>query len=443
MAQILIPRRRLLVLLYLYNVFVRVLSFKSMAAAVCVVRLETGEQKKVVLPTGSYDELVHALSTHTAVDEQTLLQVFDTVVDEYIDLKKDCTILPKYKIKVGRKVLPPTTDPTSSECIEAGPSSMAHDPSREHLNQSADSICTTEFVEIHVPLRKQYDYLEFRLPAFGPYEEVLQRGEPVEGPVRRAIVIRIFQACFKIVWFPSKELYNTAVEQLIQKYPHLQDNIKKGTGMELWKLALKNKFKNNRKKTQNIPEEMEAMRVINTPKRPRVPGPEEINKKLYRLSDNPELIVYGETAEGRRRHHEWLTENASTAGDDELRPCLLATAKERHEGLERMTIQQALLEYPFLATEHSLQLKFNLLFKKNILDDIMKGFECLCGMSLSHGHQEEVTDFSTLASEDAILGVLRSIANRCNDSLETLLTDFRVPSAHSAAPLVVLGMEVR
>ncbi|XP_075733735.1 uncharacterized protein LOC142775738 isoform X7 [Rhipicephalus microplus] len=321
MAQILIPRRRLLVLLYLYNVFVRVLSFKSMAAAVCVVRLETGEQKKVVLPTGSYDELVHALSTHTAVDEQTL--------------------------------------PTSSECIEAGPSSMAHDPSREHLNQR----------------------------------------------------------------FPSKELYNTAVEQLIQKYPHLQDNIKKGTGMELWKLALKNKFKNNRKKTQNIPEEMEAMRVINTPKRPRVPGPEEINKKLYRLSDNPELIVYGETAEGRRRHHEWLTENASTAGDDELRPCLLATAKERHEGLERMTIQQALLEYPFLATEHSLQLKFNLLFKKNILDDIMKGFECLCGMSLSHGHQEEVTDFSTLASEDAILGVLRSIANRCNDSLETLLTD--------------------
>ncbi|KAL3200961.1 hypothetical protein MRX96_043178 [Rhipicephalus microplus] len=82
----------------------------------------------------------------------------------------------------------------SSECIEAGPSSRAHDPSREHLNQSADSICTTELVEIHVPLRKQYDYLEFRLPAFGPYEEVLQRGEPVEGPVRRAIVQQNFSS---------------------------------------------------------------------------------------------------------------------------------------------------------------------------------------------------------------------------------------------------------
>ncbi|KAH8028429.1 hypothetical protein HPB51_016596 [Rhipicephalus microplus] len=337
-----------------------------MAAMACVVPLETGEQKKVVLPTGSHDELVHALYAHTAVDEQTL--------------------------------------PTSSECIEAGLSSRAHDPSREHLNQSAYSICTIELVEIHLPLRNQYDYLEFKLLALGPYEEGLQRGEPVVGPVRRAIINKIFQACFKIVWyvvlltycsarFSLKELYNTAVEQLIQKYPHLRDNIKKG----IVKTCIKNKFTNNRKKTQNISEEMEAVRTINAPKRPRGPGPEEINKKLCRLSDNPELVVYDETVEGRHWHHEWLTENASTAGDGELRPRLLATAKKRHERLEHMPIQQALLEYPFLAPEHSLQLEFNLLLK-NILENLMKGFECLCGMILRHGHQEEVTDFEELAS---------------------------------------------
>ncbi|KAL3246905.1 hypothetical protein MRX96_057349 [Rhipicephalus microplus] len=385
-----------------------------MAAMACVVRLETGEQKKVVRPTGSYDELVYALSAHTSVGEQTLLQAFDTEVEEYIDLEKNCTILPKSIIKVGRKWCRPL--------------------------QMADFICTTELVEIHVPLRKQYDYSEFKLPAFGPYGEVLQRGEPVEGPVRQAIVNRIFQACFKIVWFSLKELYNTAVEQLIQKYPHLRDNIKKGTAwpvflnnvQELWKHALKHKFKNNRKKTQNISEEMEAMRTINAPKMPRVPGPEEINKKLCRLSDKPELVVRGETAEGCRRHHEWLAENASTAGDDELRPHLLATAEKRHERLEHMTIKRALLNYPFLATEHSV-CSYSFPFfcdncgncllvavgiqptvqKKNILDNMMKEFECLCGMILSHGHQEE----------DAILGVLKFIANHCNDSLETLLTD--------------------
>lgn len=36
--------------------------------------------------------------------------------------------------------------------------------------------------------------------------------------------------------YPSKELYCTAVEQLIQKYPHLRDNVKKGSGMVSVKL---------------------------------------------------------------------------------------------------------------------------------------------------------------------------------------------------------------
>lgn len=37
----------------------------------------------------------------------------------------------------------------------------------------------SSIVEVHVPLQKQFDYLDFKLPSFGPYEEVLQRKEPV------------------------------------------------------------------------------------------------------------------------------------------------------------------------------------------------------------------------------------------------------------------------
>lgn len=44
---------------------------------------------------------------------------------------------------------------------------------------------------------------------------------------------RLCQACFEIAWYPSKEIYCTAVEQLIQKYPHLRDIVKKGSGMLL------------------------------------------------------------------------------------------------------------------------------------------------------------------------------------------------------------------
>ncbi|KAL1444711.1 hypothetical protein MTO96_029656, partial [Rhipicephalus appendiculatus] len=70
-----------------------------------------------------------------------------------------------------------------------------------------------------------------------------------------------------------------------------------------------------------------------------------------KIKDNPDLIVYGETAEGRQRHYEWLTEKATTAEDFELWHGFLATGKNRHE--RHKTVPQALLEYPFLATVQS------------------------------------------------------------------------------------------
>ncbi|KAH7962637.1 hypothetical protein HPB52_017283 [Rhipicephalus sanguineus] len=131
---------------------------------------------------------------------------------------------------------------------------------------------------------------------------------------------------------------------------------------------------------------MELMKALSTPKRPRVPVEDTATKKLCRLSDNSDLIIYGETAEACQRHHEWLMENASTAEDFELRPRLLATAKERHDRLQCMTLPQALLEYPFLAAEQSLLLEFDLLFKKKICDEISRGFQRMCDFILRHGY---------------------------------------------------------
>ncbi|XP_070382498.1 uncharacterized protein [Dermacentor albipictus] len=269
-------------------------------------------------------------------------------------------------------------------------------PTNEVLGLSDGS----SIVEVHVPLQKQFDYLDFKLPSFGPYEEVLQRKEPVGGPVRRAIINRLFQACFEIVWYPSKELYCTAVEQLIQKYPHLRDNVKKGSGMESWKVALKNKFKNNRKKAVNVSSEMQAVRAQSYRKTPREPVVEVANKKLCRLC-----------------------EHFATADPEDLRPRLLATAKERHECLRRVTLSEALLQYPFLATEHSLLMEFNILFKRTILDSIEQGCSRLCSIILDHAEQDEVVRFSAMAAEDGVLGVLDFIAGRCNESLDAILTE--------------------
>ncbi|XP_075527029.1 uncharacterized protein LOC142559297 [Dermacentor variabilis] len=193
--------------------------------------------------------------------------------------------------------------------------------------------------------------------------------------------------------------------------------------MESWKVALKNKFKNNRKKAVNKSTEMQAVRAQSYRKSPREPVVEVANKKLCRLSDNNDLIIYGETLESRQKHNEWLQENFATADPEDLRPRLLATAKERHECLRRITLSEALLQYPFLATEHSLLMEFNILFKRTILDSIEHGCSRLCSIILDHAEQDEVVRFSAMASEDGVLGVLNFIAGRCNESLDAILTE--------------------
>ncbi|XP_070394118.1 uncharacterized protein [Dermacentor albipictus] len=342
-----------------------------MAGVVCLAILETGERKKLVLPTGAHSELLAALAPFVPVNENTLLQIHDDDLDDFIDLEADAIIPTKAKIKVARKTVPHTDESmVAVQCTSPDTSfSSASDnagPTNEVLGLSDGS----SIVEVHVPLQKQFDYLDFKLPSFGPYEEVLQRKEPVGGPVRRAIINRLFQACFEIVWYPSKELYCTAVEQLIQKYPHLRDNVKKGSGM-----------------------------------------------------NNNDLIVYGETLESRQKHNEWLQEHFATADPEDLRPRLLATAKERHECLRRVTLSEALLQYPFLATEHSLLMEFNILFKRTILDSIEQGCSRLCSIILDHAEQDEVVRFSAMAAEDGVLGVLDFIAGRCNESLDAILTE--------------------
>ncbi|XP_072142394.1 uncharacterized protein [Dermacentor andersoni] len=165
-----------------------------MAGVVCLAILETGERKKLVLPTGTHAELLAALAPFVPVNENTLLQVHDDDLDDFIDLEADAIIPTKAKIKVARKTVP-HTDCTSPDTSFSNASDNAG-PTNELLGLSDGS----SIVEVHVPLQKQFDYLDFKLPSFGPYEEVLQRKEPVGGPVRRAIINRLFQACFEIVW---------------------------------------------------------------------------------------------------------------------------------------------------------------------------------------------------------------------------------------------------
>ncbi|XP_075732529.1 uncharacterized protein LOC142775092 [Rhipicephalus microplus] len=118
---------------------------------------------------------------------------------------------------------------------------------------------------------------------------------------------------------------------------------------------------------------------------------------VHTLQDSSHLIVYGETVESIERHNEWLHNHAEFANQEDIRPRLLATAQERHERLQSLNISEALVLFPFLASEASLLLEFDILYKKNVVDEFSQGCEKLCDLALRNGDDIEVAKFSEAA----------------------------------------------
>ncbi|CAN8031112.1 unnamed protein product, partial [Ixodes persulcatus] len=81
-----------------------------------------------------------------------------------------------------------------------------------------------------------------------------------------------------------------------------------------------------------------------------------------------------------------------------MRPRLLATAEERHQRLRTLTLSEALICYPFLGTETSLLMEFDVLFKAKGVESIENGCRVLCSLVLQSGEESEVVAFSEVAS---------------------------------------------
>ncbi|XP_077557026.1 sterile alpha motif domain-containing protein 3-like [Haemaphysalis longicornis] len=245
------------------------------------------------------------------------------------------------------------------------------------------------------------------MPDLQPYEQVLQRKTAISGNLRRFIVNKLFQVCWKITWYPTHELYQTAAQQLVSRYPHLIDRLDGRNGLDSWVRCLRNKFKNAQKETGS--------------------DTEPPNKKLCRLVNSSHLVVYGETEEAMMRHSEWLEENVGTTEDEAKRQRLLATANRRHKQLQTMTLQEALTTFPFLCVESTLLMEFEVVFQRQIADKMEAGFASLSDIVLKYGTEREVALFIEAAEEDGIRALLGFIVDRCGDSFDAILTEGDVP----------------
>ncbi|XP_049524550.1 uncharacterized protein LOC125946102 [Dermacentor silvarum] len=135
-------------------------------------------------------------------------------------------------------------------------------------------------------------------------------------------------------------------------------------------------------------------------------------KNLALVCDH--LVVHGETAESMARHTDWLKANATTSDDTELRPRLLATARARREQLRTVNVTEALLLFPFLSTEASLLMEFDILFKCDILNNMEAGLAHLLNVFLKNGKEEEIATLSAASGKFRLLCTLVYITfTRC------------------------------
>ncbi|XP_049519835.1 uncharacterized protein LOC119447664 [Dermacentor silvarum] len=92
------------------------------------------------------------------------------------------------------------------------------------------------------------DGINFVMPSRGPLYDKVISGEPLTSSFRQIIDI-LFSAMAKTTLFPTRHFYSKVTSLLLEKYPQLRDVV--GSGSHSWKVALRNKFKNQRRKLQD------------------------------------------------------------------------------------------------------------------------------------------------------------------------------------------------
>lgn len=253
--------------------------------------------------------------------------------------------------------------------------------------------------------RDPTDYLRFELPSLGIYEDCVAKKAVLTGRMRRYIVNCLFKACYNITMYPSSRLYRTAVESLIEKYPHLKDTTGE-TGREIWTESLRFKFKNIRR---TLPGHMWGPEAAES----QPPGDKPSAKR--RKSDDtcwPDDV---------KRVTRVAVKTDQLSPDQLPNKAELIAAQKRHESVRAMSVGMAVMAFPSWKHEPSLLAEFRTLWRRDIAECFEKGIKRMFLVLMNSGSVDEIAAFSQ-ADSDILMVVLNATAARCGELLDSLLT---------------------
>nr|XP_037286349.1 LOW QUALITY PROTEIN: uncharacterized protein LOC119179385 [Rhipicephalus microplus] len=231
-----------------------------MSAVFCLVILQNGSRRKLKLATGTYAEFLQKVTAIVDVDlENTLIQVYDTDLDDFVDLAPEDEILNKAKLRVisrsasvlchaavdtgDQDVAPPYPQSPILARIEDAPCSFLS------CGQASDSdeMQVDDAPTKHTSVHESNDCLKFALPqSFGIYcDAFLKSKRPVTAQVKDAHDLSSVQGApqCEIREHPTQRQYNKVLDLLVAKYPRVMEG---KYSRRRWLIALRSRFRSER-----------------------------------------------------------------------------------------------------------------------------------------------------------------------------------------------------
>ncbi|XP_054932380.1 uncharacterized protein [Dermacentor andersoni] len=297
-------------------------------------------KRSYTLQDGSLEALKQAVATCPVLGSLVALssrkfQVLDPTFNEYVDLAADDNIPDMAKIIV---------DAQQESVAEGAPScssSQVNFIAEVHIKGHFGNLCT----EQTQPSSSDDDGVNFVMPSLGALHEKVISGEALTSSSFRQITDILFGAMASTTLFPTRQFYNKVTSLLLDKYPQLPDV---GSGSDSWKVALRNKFKNQRRKLQDN-------RALQNREKFGAQRRTEAAAKELQRSKKPKMAIglpnlKGEDETSISKHEEWLIleSKKSLPNEKAMQERMALTANQRLPDLAKSTVLDVKMKYPYL-----------------------------------------------------------------------------------------------
>ncbi|XP_077484490.1 uncharacterized protein LOC144094405 [Amblyomma americanum] len=216
----------------------------------------------------------------------------------------------------------------------------------------------------------------FELPSFGGLHDLITSGKPLTSSVQRKIVDLLFHAMLKYTVVPTRDFYARVTHLLLQKYPQLTDVV--GTGSDSWKVSLRYKFKNQRRRLSEDPLVAENKRKFGS-QRKQAQGftSTELKRHTRPKLDIKHTAILGEDDTTLAAHEEWLLAEAKKGDPDEsgIRERMTLTTKSRLQSIRTMKIEDVKKLYPYMMQPERFIEDFKRLIRSDVTDCISRGID--------------------------------------------------------------------